>query len=177
MEARTVYGTVTRERSRPDGTGTPGRMSLDNGFSRDSLELGWHDNERGRSCTAPGVDRGRVWFSPALKRLVILFEDRNGRKQCEIHNGNFAAEERDLDGDGVAEKTNVHGCTLVGTGYGPVQRSDGRMQWGIRNSVPALTSLIESLAFDDDHTLDANGFAAGYNPVEITYRWAPGCEP
>lgn len=165
-----IKGTVVRQRSHPDGTGTPGAMQLENGFAADTLELGWHNNERGRSCTAPGVDRGHVWYSSTLKRLVVRFTDRNGRHDCLIHNGNWAGDEE------LGEVTQVHGCTEVGRGYGNVQRKDGQMQWGITHSVPTLEALIESLkcdASEADTVIDGQG----YHDVEVTYSWAPGCEP
>lgn len=174
----TVRGKVLRKRGSP--LGTPGRMTLQNGFSSDTLEKEWANNESGKSCTAPGVDKGRVWWSPGLKRLVILFEDRNGRKLCEVHHGNHAGREADLDGDGVPEVTNVHGCTLVGSGFGPVERkSDKKPQWGIKFSGSTLAALIDSLKIDGatDHSLDEHGFARGYHDVEIEYAWAPGEDP
>lgn len=172
-----IKGEVVRRRSTPFGT--PGVMSLANGFGCYTLELAWHDNERGKSCTAPGVDRGRVWWSPMLKRPVVRFVDRNGRHDCLIHNGNFAADEDDIDGDGVPEVTQIHGCTEVGAGYGDVMRKDGRKQWGIINSVKTLEELIASLR---DTTVegglaDKDGYLSGYHEVEITYRWAEGCAP
>lgn len=170
-----VKGTVARQRSTP--LGTPGAMSLANGFSANTLELPWHDNERGVSCTAPGVDRGRVWFSPSLKRLVIRYEDRNGRKDCLVHNGNFAAEERDIDGDGAPEVTQVHGCTEVGRGYGDILRKDGKSQWGIKSSGPTLAALIESLRAKPGEMAARYVDGVGYHDVEIEYSWAEGCEP
>lgn len=173
-----IKGEVLRGRSKP--TGTPGAMSLENGFASDTQELSWHDNERGRSCTAAGVDHGRVWWSPTLKRFVVRFEPRNGRKDCLIHNGNWAADEEDLDGDGVPEVTQVHGCTEVGRGFGEIQRPDGHKQWGIMHSGPTLDKLIDSLRCDPadaDTILDVNGERHGFHDVQITFRWAPGCAP
>lgn len=172
-----IKGEVVRQASTP--LGTPGRMTLENGFSCDTLELAWHNNERGRSCTAAGVERGRVWWSPMLKRLVIRYADRNGRHDCLCHNGNFAADEEDLDGDGVPEVTQIHGCTEVGRGYGDVKRKDGKMQWGITRSVAALEELITSLRDESVETglADKDGFVSGYHEVEIVYRWADGSAP
>jgi hypothetical protein len=160
-----IRGEVVRQQSRPDGTGTPGRMALENGFSCDTLELGWHNNERGRSCTAPGVDRGKVWYSPTLRRMVVRYEDRNGRRDCLIHNGNWAGDEA------AGLKTQVHGCTEVGHGYGEVQRPDGVKQWGILVSGATLAGLIDSLkcsSAEADTVIDGQGF----HDVEMTYRWA-----
>lgn len=166
----TVHGDVVRQRPREDGTGTPGSLVLDNGFSCDTQELGWHGNERGKSCTAAGVDRGRVWYSPTLKRYVIKYEDRNGRKDCEVHNGNLAG---DVD---RGQETQVHGCTEVGNGFGVVH-VHGKDQFGILHSVETLEALIASLDNGGERELDAEGYVGGYDEVEIRYQWAPGCAP
>lgn len=154
--------------------GTPGALSLSGfgvEFSARTLELPWMNNERGRSCTAPGVDHGRVWFSPHLNRLVIRYDDRNGRQDCLVHNGNWA-------GEGAGEITQIHGCTEVGSGYGNVRRPDGKTQWGIVASKPTLDALIAALEIPGvAHITDAQGYVSGYHDVAVTYRWAEGCEP
>lgn len=172
-----IRGEVVRQRS--TALGTPGRMLLSNNFNCDTLELPWRNNERGKSCTKPDTYRGRVWWSPTLKRPVIRFEDKHGRKDCLAHNANFAAEERDQDGDGAAEVTQIHGCTAVGMTYGPIERKDKKMQWGIRFSGSTLDALIRSLRDQSVEAglADEDGFLSGYHDVEITYRWAPGMEP
>jgi len=174
-----IPGKVIRQLSTP--LGTPGRMTLENGYAADTLEPPWANNERGKSCTAPGVDRGRVWWSPTLKRLVVRYADRNGRRDCLVHNANFAAAgEEDVDGDGVPEVTQIHGCTAVGDGYGDIRRKDGRTQWGITRSVAALERLIVSLRCpieQADTVLEVDGARQGFHDVEITYLWADGAEP
>lgn len=169
-----IKGIVTRQRSTP--LGTPGSLAMPL-FACDTLELAWHNNERGRSCTAPGTERGRVWWSPSMKRLVIRFENRNGRSDVLIHNGNFAADAVDVDGDGVKEVAQIHGCTEVGSGYGDIQRRDGKMQWGIKFSGATLAALIESLRWAGEGQPDTVIDGVGYHDVEIEYRWAEGCEP
>lgn len=169
----TILGTVVREPSTP--LGTRGSMLLGNGFGCDTLELPWHDNERGRSCTLADTYVGRVWLSPMLRRLVIRYEDKNGRHDCLVHNMNFAADATDIDGDGVPEITQVHGCTGVGRGFGDIARPDGHRQWGILNSVVTLGALIESLKLPGGSGLvNVHGFADGYDDVEITYSWRLG---
>lgn len=173
----TVHGKVLRQQ--PTDYGTPGRLALDNGYLSDTLELGWHNNERGRSCTAPGVDRGRVWYSPTYKRLVIRYENRNGRFDVLVHNANFAGEPTDVDGDGVPEVTQLKGCTAVGDGFGEIQRKDGRMQWGIKGSVKALERLIASLRCPldkADTVVEVDGERMGFEDVEIEYVWAQGVQ-
>lgn len=163
----TVRGEVLRGKSDP--LGTQGGIRLDNGFTSHTLEKPWHDNARGQSCITADTYNGKVVMSAHFKRLVILFDDKNGREACEIHHGNFAADEVDVDHDGIAEITDVHGCTLVGHNYGLIQRKDGRQQFGIRNSAAALTALIASLRDDQ--------LPGGYHDVIITYRWGEGCAP
>lgn len=174
----TVRGEVLRQKSTP--LGTPGRMEIaDLEFQCDTLEPPWANNQRGKSCVIADRYVGRVWFSPSLKRKVIRYEDRNGRFDCLIHNANFAAAgEEDIDGDGVPEVTQIHGCTAVGRGYGEILRKDGRKQWGILNSVKTLEELISSLEIPGElHTINAAGFVSGYEDVVMTYHWAPGCDP
>jgi hypothetical protein len=154
-----VKGTVIRQPSTPFGT--PGVLWLANGFECDTLELPWKDNERGKSCIMPGTYRGWAWFSPKLKRLTIRLEDKHGRRDCLIHNANFAAEERDIDGDGESEITQIHGCTAVGRGFGEIRDKSGDLQWGILNSGATLQRLLESLE-------NGNGW---FHEVEITYMW------
>lgn len=174
-----VKGEVLRRRDLTGPLGTPGALVLENGFRCDSLELEWANNARGKSCILPGPSdaepqtyRGRVWWSPTLERLVIRYEDKNQRKDCLVHNGNFAARTADLDGDGVAEVTQVHGCTEVGRGYGEILRKDGRKQWGIKVSGPTLADLVASLRMPGvDVIRDAEGYVSGYHEVEVTYRW------
>lgn len=173
-----ITGRVTR--GDPTPYGTPGRIVLENGYAADTQELSWHNNERGRSCTAPGVEHGKVWYSPTLKRLVIRFADRNGRRDVLVHNGNFAADEQDLDGDGTPEVTQIHGCTEVGDGFGDILRKDGKKQWGIKGSVAALERLIASLRCpieQADTVVEVGGERMGFHDVEVTYRWAEGSEP
>lgn len=168
----TIKGTVVRDESSVHGT--QGAMELENGFKSDTMELQWLNNQRGVSCTAPGVDHGRVWFSPHLQRPVIRYADRNGRQDCLVHNGNFASEAE-------GEITQIHGCTEVGRGYAWFTRqtpSGPRQQWGIKNSVVTLEELIKSLEIPGaDHVTDQEGYISGYEDVEITYSWAPGKEP
>lgn len=171
-----IRGEVVRLRSTP--LGTPGHLHLSNGFDCDTLELPWHDNERGKSCIKADTYRGRVWWSPMLQRPVIRFEDKNGRKDVLVHNGNWAADTEDLDGDGIFEVTQVHGCTEVGMTYGDIERKDGKKQWGIKFSGSTLAELIKSLRNGEEAgQADKDGYLTGYFDVEITYRWAPGCEP
>lgn len=172
-----VRGWVLRGLSAP--TGTPGGWRLETGFFCDTLELPWHNNERGRSCTKPGIDRGRVWFSPKLRRPVIRYEDRDGRQDVEVHNANWAADARDIDGDGVPEVTQLHGCTAVGRGYGMILRKDGRQQFGIKSSGPTLDALIAALRdpMVEVPQVGGAGYLTGYHEVEVEYSWATDCAP
>lgn len=146
-------------------TGTPGNLRTDSGFACDTLELPWKDNRRGESCITPDTYMGWIWQSPSMGRAVVRLEDKHGRKDCLIHNGNFAGDTlADIDGDGEAGDlmTHVHGCTLVGMGYGLVRRKDGEMQWGVLSSKDTLARLIDHL---------------GPGHHSFTYIWQPGCAP
>lgn len=169
-------GTVIRGRSSP--LGTPGALAIPGArFSCDTLELGWHGNERGRSCIHAGVFRGWVWWSPTFFRPVVRLEDRFGRQDCLLHAGNWAAEERDLDGDGVPEVAQIHGCTEVGRGYGEILRKDGAKQWGITTSGATLAALIDALADGEPRIVGPGGRMSGFHEVLLAYEWGPGCAP
>lgn len=159
-----MKGVITR--GTQADTGTPGRLILEDGFSCDTLELPWRDNQRGLSCIrpAPGGEPETylawIWQSPSMGRPVVRLEDKHGRKDCLVHNGTWAGDVMlDVDGDGEAGDliTQVHGCTLVGMGFGMIQRKDGKMQWGVLSSKDTLAKLVAHLG-DGMH--------------ELTYRWA-----
>jgi hypothetical protein len=155
-----VKGTVVRQPSTSHGTA--GHLVLENGFECDTLELPWKDNKTGISCTKADTYKGRVWWSPTMNRLVIRWEDKNGRVACLVHTGTWAG--------GAPEATDVHGCTIVGRGYAPVMRKDGKMQWGILNSRPTMAELIQSLLKEGEDPTKT----ASYNEVEVEYKWASG---
>jgi hypothetical protein len=132
---------IVRGKSTPEGT--PGKLDTGEGFTCDTLELQWADNQRGISCIkpapgdAPETYNATIWYSPTLGRDVVRLEDKHGRFDCLLHNGNFASEV-------PGEITQVHGCTEVGRGYGQIKKPvDGSVtQFGILNSVVTLTELI-----------------------------------
>jgi hypothetical protein len=146
--------TITRLHTTP--TGTPGGLISEKGFRCDTLELPWQHNRSGVSCINADTYKGRIWFSPHLNRNVVRLEDKHGRKDCLIHNGNFAGDVTQ------GYETQVHGCTEVGHGYAEIARPDGKLQHGISNSVSALATLIDRL---------------GAGEHEFVYVWADGCAP
>lgn len=146
-------------REKPTIDGTPGTLTLENGWSCDTLELPWHNNERGRSCTLADTYHAKLGHSPHLggpKHQVYRLEDKHGRADVLIHNANFAGE---VD---AGEETQLHGCTAVGRGYGEIMNNKKVLQMGIYNSVKTLEELIQQTGGED---------------LEITYSWAEGCEP
>lgn len=152
-------------RSRSLIHGTPGRLTTENGFSCDTLELPWEDNKRGISCIKAGIYKGWLWESPTMHRTVVRLEDKNGRKDCLLHNANFAGDQTiDVDYDGVPDEfTQIHGCTAVGMGYGLVSRPDTKaMQMGILSSKDTLARLVAHL---------------GPGTHEFEYAWEEGANP
>ena len=140
-----------------DDTGTPGVLVVPGlEFQCDTLELPWRNNKRGESCILPGDYACQPWFSASLGRMVLRLEDKNGRKDCLVHNGNFAGDEA------KGYVTQVHGCTEVGRGYGNIERPDGSVQYGILKSRTTLTELMDLI---------------GPGPHVISYRWADSCAP
>lgn len=183
---------VTVVRQTPHPGGTPGLWTMPdlNHSTPDktsywqcyTLELGWFNNQTGKSCILTDSYFAKLCPSEKLgspgheivtredgttfdmNHMIYRLEDKHGRKDCLIHNGNFAGDTSiDANHDGVSDFiTQIHGCTEVGSHYGEVQRKDGQMQWGIQASVATLEDLIRR--------------AKGRNLV-ITYSWAEGCEP
>lgn len=147
---------VTITRGLSADTGTPGILRTEEGFTCDTQELPWRNNKTGVSCIMADTYQAELWNSPHFGFAVIRLEDKHGRADCLIHNGNFAGD------TSKGDKTQVHGCTEVGRGFGEVDRGDGTTQHGILNSKAMLFALIAHL---------------GEGPHEITYQWSPGCEP
>lgn len=154
MDIKIVRGASTPE-------GTPGTLDTGEGFTCDTLELQWANNKTGISCIVPGTRKAWLWDSPTLGRTVVRIEDTDGRKDCLLHNGNWA-------GEGEGEVTQVHGCTELGHGYGQIKRPvDGNVtQFGIMHSAPTIDALVH-------HIHDTIGDA----PFTVTHSWGDGCEP
>lgn len=156
---------VTIRRGKMQPWGTPGKLVTAEGFVCDTLELPWRDNQRGLSCIIADAYNGWLWPSPTMRRTVVRLENKHGRQDCLIHAGNFAGDTLlDIDGDGRGGDlvTNVHGCTLVGTGYGDLKNKDGEMQRCILHSNDTLAELIVHLG-PGTHT--------------FIYLWNDGCIP
>ena len=100
--------------------------------------------------------KSTIGHSDHLDCDVLRLEDKHGRKDCLIHCGNFAGD--------VSQglKTQVHGCTLVGSSYGTLTNDEGHAQTAILNSRTTLKRLIEFV---------------GRGEHLVEYRWAPGCAP
>lgn len=153
---------IRRKKGQP--WGTPGTLRSDRGFACDTLELPWKNNQRGVSCIIADTYMGWVWQSPTMGRAVVRLEDKHGRRDCLIHNGNWAGDTSIDDNiDGKPDfVTQIHGCTEVGQGFGMIVRPDGTPQMGILSSKPTLALLVAHLG-------------AGHHT--FTYQWEDGCEP
>lgn len=157
---------VRIRRRRSQVWGTPGVLLTEQGFMCDTLELPWRDNRRGESCIVADAYIGWIWESPMLKRPVVRLENKHGRQDCLIHNGNFAGDTlADIDGDGKTGDdliTQVHGCTLVGHDYGDLLNKNNVTQRGILHSKDTLSALIDHL---------------GPGRHSFLYLWDDGCAP
>lgn len=156
---------VTIRRGQQQPWGTPGKLVTAAGFACDTLELPWRDNRRGESCIKPDRYLGWLWQSPTMHRTVVRLENKHGRQDCLIHAGNFAGDTLlDIDGDGRGGDlvTHVHGCTLVGNGFGELLNKAGEMQTAILHSRDTLAELVEHL---------------GPGPHTFMYLWGDGCKP
>lgn len=156
-----MYGLILRQYPRP--WGTPGTLRTEKGFSCDTLELPWAGNRRGVSCIMSDIYLAWLWYSPTMHRMVVRLEDKHGRKDCLIHNGNFAGDqELDENQDGKPDLfTQIHGCTEVGRGFDEIALPDGSgKQTGILRSKDTLAELVAHLG-DGTH--------------QFEYQWAEGC--
>lgn len=150
--------TVIRQPSAPDGT--EGALTVINPageiFTCETLELPWHDNQSGISCIMADTYNATVWHSDHMNCDVLRLEDKHGRRDCLVHAGNFAGDAA------MGFETQVHGCTLVGNGYGSLSNDNGNTQLAILQSKKTLAALLAFIG-GGEHT--------------ITYTWAEGCEP
>lgn len=138
--------------------GTPGALTvLELGWGCCSLEPPWRNNLSGVSCIVPDTYRAWPWYSPTLKRMALRLEDKHGRKDCLVHNANFAGD----SAKGLLSQ--VHGCTAVGSRFGPIQKPNSReSQFGIMESVTTLERLLAVI---------------GEGPHMITYEWGTNAIP
>jgi hypothetical protein len=60
-----------------------------NGFGFKTLELPWLDNRRSVSCIPIGQYEAFIRFSPRWRREIIEFKNVPGRKNIQIHPGNY----------------------------------------------------------------------------------------
>jgi hypothetical protein len=125
-------------------------------FTCKTLELPWLNNQSGISCIRQDTYAAWVWFSRRFERNVLRLEDKHGRFNCLIHNGNFAGDVA------MGLVSHVQGCTLVGSGFSALDNGLGRSQLAIRNSSTTLDQLIALLAFEK---------------YVVHYQWAHGCSP
>src|ERR1017187_4007645 len=148
---------IIRQKSTPEGT--PGKLTTDGGFGCDTLELQWANNRTGVSCINSDMYDAAIWHSDNLGHDVVRLEDKHGRKDCLLHNANFA-------GEGAGEITQIHGCTAVGHGYSQIPKPDGSgHQFGICGSVAPPAALSDPIR------------RPGNPAITVRYAWADGCAP
>ena len=79
---------------------TLGSIFIDGEQFCETLELPWRDNQRGISCIPEGSYECRLGLSPSRGYKVYWLQDVPGRKDVQIHIGNFPKD--------------IRGCILVG---------------------------------------------------------------
>lgn len=102
--------TLTRK---PNGIETPGAVSAP-GYSCDSLELPWKDNQHGISCIPAGTYNVSWGFMETKGRHHYQLQNVPERTGVFIHAGNYAA----------GNHPDVLGCILLGRGFADIN-SDG----------------------------------------------------
>lgn len=120
--------TLQREPSRDDGT--YGKLTLPDGTSFVTLELGWRNNKPRMSCIPAGIYPVRTKDSPKFGKGVYRVDNVPGRSEILIHAGNKAGNVE------KGQKSDVQGCIMLGT-----QKSMMGNQIAIANSQPAMESF------------------------------------
>lgn len=105
---------------------TLGRLTYGD-FQCFTLELPWHNNEKGISCIIDGTFKAKKYKSPT-KGWVILLQYVPNRTYVEIHSGNFTYQ--------------IEGCVLVGDG---IKYLDNDSVPDVTNSAKTLDKLMELL--------------------------------
>jgi len=95
----------------------------------DTIELKWANNQNKISCIPEGTYHYSIYFSPSLKRKVLLLDlkETAPRSYILVHNGNTI-----LD---------IEGCCLVGRKGSLV--IDGIKYPAVLNSITTLEKLLE----------------------------------
>jgi hypothetical protein len=113
---------------------TKGRLTVDNGFACDTLELAWKFNFVGTSCIPVGtyqvIPRKSQKYGNHLHVTNVV-----GRSAILIHWGNYAGSVNPRTGT-----TDIRGCILVGKGYADLN-ADGLPE--IVNSKVTFAELMK----------------------------------
>lgn len=122
--------------------GTFGKLTTDSGFNCESLELPWHNNQRGISCVPVGGYKCSIYDSPKHGKVYLL-QDVPTRSACEIHPANFAG---DYDKGWEAD---LEGCITLGTQRSFMHNRRGINQQCVINSRIALGNFMDDLNGED----------------------------
>lgn len=99
---------VTLQRDPSTDSGTYGKITLPDGSSLETLELGWRNNKPRSSCIPAGTYPVRIKQSRKFGRVYRL-DNVPGRSEILIHAGNTAGN------TDRGETSDVLGCILLGT--------------------------------------------------------------
>ena len=78
------------ERHDSTDEGSPGTLKVvETGFTCDTLELPWKNNEKGKSCITADIYNASIWYSPSFKLNVLRLEDKYNRQDCLIQKKNI----------------------------------------------------------------------------------------
>lgn len=128
---------ATLTRYAEDQQGTRGVLVTDQGFSCQTLELPWRENQRSVSCIPEGVYECVWTASEKFPRGSYILQGVNGRSGVRIHSGNFA-------GDVAAGwQSHIEGCILLGRKWGWAANRYGVKQLALLNSRSVVTEFNE----------------------------------
>lgn len=126
--------TLTLQRDKSTPGGTYGKLSLPDGTTFQTLELGWRGNASQKSCIPAGTYNVKTRKSA---KYGDVYEVQNvpGRTAILIHAGNTAG---DVD---KGQKSDVQGCILLG-----MQRNETGGQPAISGSKQAMQQFASKMA-------------------------------
>lgn len=124
--------------------GTPGRLTLEGGFTCCTLELPWRGNKDNLSRIQIGVYICKKRFSWHFVHFLYEIKDVCDRDNILIHQGNFAGDTT------KGYKSDVEGCILLGARISKmIPEGFAKTQMAVVESKDTLAKFMEAAAGED----------------------------
>lgn len=118
-----------------DPQGTRGVLVADTGFSCQTLELPWRENQRCVSCIPEGVYECAWVVTDKFPRGSYMLAAVDGRSGVRIHSGSFAGDVA------MGWQSHIEGCILLGRKWGWAANRHGAKQLALLNSKSVVTEF------------------------------------